>query len=125
MSPSCCQPACCSNPGNKEPGVPLTKSVEPKKLVDAVDAAYSTKAREGVDPTCNILSCALCGLTNFSFLDANKVAAAFGYTSEQLNAVPDGAHMGLSCGNPVATATIKEVYSTAVFTSWHILSPIL
>jgi hypothetical protein len=49
------------------------------------------------------------GLTNLCYLDANKVAEAFGYTAEQLDSVPDGAHMGLSCGNPVATATIKEV----------------
>ena len=50
-------------------------------------------------------------------VDANKVAAAFGYTAEELNSVPDGAHMGLSCGNPVATATIKEVGVSVL--SWN------
>jgi len=44
--------------------------------------------------------------------DAKKVAEAFGYTEEQLSSIPKGSHMGLSCGNPVATANIKEVILT-------------
>jgi SAM-dependent methyltransferase len=35
------------------------------------------------------------------------VAEAFGYTAEQLTSIPAGANMGLSCGNPTATAHIK------------------
>jgi len=35
------------------------------------------------------------------------VAAAFGYSAEELAAVPAGANMGLSCGNPTATAHLK------------------
>jgi SAM-dependent methyltransferase len=35
------------------------------------------------------------------------VAEAFGYTPEQLAAVPDEAHLGLSCGNPTATAHLR------------------
>jgi len=42
-------------------------------------------------------------------LDAQKVAEAFGYTEEELSSIPEGSHMGLSCGNPLATANIKEV----------------
>lgn len=41
--------------------------------------------------------------------DAIRVATAFGYTQEELLAVPDESHMGLSCGNPVATANLREV----------------
>ena len=44
----------------------------------------------------------------YSYTDASNVAKAFGYTEEQLKAVPEAAHMGLSCGNPIATASIKE-----------------
>lgn len=36
------------------------------------------------------------------------VAEAFGYTSEELAAIPAGANMGLSCGNPLATASLRE-----------------
>lgn len=37
-----------------------------------------------------------------------RIAAAFGYGEEDLAALPDGANMGLSCGNPVALASLKE-----------------
>lgn len=42
-------------------------------------------------------------------IDANGVAEAFGYTKEQLESIPVESNMGLSCGNPVASATIKPV----------------
>jgi ubiquinone/menaquinone biosynthesis C-methylase UbiE len=35
------------------------------------------------------------------------VAEAFGYTPEQLAAIPDEANMGLSCGNPTAFASLR------------------
>ena len=35
------------------------------------------------------------------------VAEAFGYTSEELTSIPAEANMGLSCGNPTATAHLK------------------
>lgn len=35
------------------------------------------------------------------------VAEAFGYTAEELTSIPAGANMGLSCGNPTATAHLK------------------
>ena len=36
------------------------------------------------------------------------VAEAFGYTAEELTSIPAEANMGLSCGNPTATAHIKR-----------------
>lgn len=35
------------------------------------------------------------------------VAEAFGYTPEELAAIPSAANMGLSCGNPTATANLR------------------
>jgi ubiquinone/menaquinone biosynthesis C-methylase UbiE len=35
------------------------------------------------------------------------VAEAFGYTPEELASIPSGANMGLSCGNPTATANLR------------------
>ncbi|KAI9458735.1 S-adenosyl-L-methionine-dependent methyltransferase [Boletus coccyginus] len=60
-------------------------------LINVVNEAYSKVAREGADRS-----------------HSNRVANAFGYTSEQLQSVSAEAHMGLSCGNPVAAASIKE-----------------
>jgi SAM-dependent methyltransferase len=36
------------------------------------------------------------------------VAEAFGYTAEELRSIPAKANMGLSCGNPTATAHLRE-----------------
>jgi len=37
----------------------------------------------------------------------DRLAGAIGYTSEELEVLPDGANMGLSCGNPTAIANLK------------------
>ncbi len=39
--------------------------------------------------------------------DADQLARELGYTVEELQALPDGANMGLSCGNPAALAALK------------------
>ena len=37
-----------------------------------------------------------------------KISRALGYSREQLNSVPEGADMGLGCGNPQAIASLKQ-----------------
>ena len=39
--------------------------------------------------------------------DADKLARELGYTVVELKALPEGANMGLSCGNPAALAALK------------------
>src|ERR1039458_849748 len=39
--------------------------------------------------------------------DADKLARELGYTVEEIKALPEGANMGLSCGNPAALAALK------------------
>ncbi|KAK4064334.1 hypothetical protein Trihar35433_7851 [Trichoderma harzianum] len=39
---------------------------------------------------------------------ADSVAKAFGYTKEELSGIPQDANLGLSCGNPLAIATLRE-----------------
>ena len=46
------------------------------------------------------------GLSN-DFDAVRAVAEAFGYTAEDLASLPAEANMGLSCGNPVATASLQ------------------
>jgi arsenite methyltransferase len=41
----------------------------------------------------------------------NRVAKAFGYSEEELERIPQDANLGLSCGNPIALAKLKEVRS--------------
>ncbi len=40
--------------------------------------------------------------------DPQSVSASFGYSEEEQQAVPEGANLGLGCGNPVALASLKE-----------------
>ncbi|KAG1823750.1 S-adenosyl-L-methionine-dependent methyltransferase [Suillus subaureus] len=71
----------------------LARTVPPtdKGVVSAVCDAYSSIAREGAHTAY-----------------AETVAEAFGYTVEQLKSIPAESNMGLSCGNPVAVASVKE-----------------
>ncbi len=39
--------------------------------------------------------------------DADQLARELGYSVEELQALPDGANMGLSCGNPAALAALQ------------------
>ena len=45
-----------------------------------------------------------CGPTNL----ANTISKSVGYTDEDLTSAPEGANLGLGCGNPVALASLKE-----------------
>src|SRR3954452_21084320 len=63
-----------------------------EQLLDSVKAKYGAIAE-----------------TTISSDDAGvkAVAAAFGYTPEDLTSIPAEANMGLSCGNPTATAHLR------------------
>jgi SAM-dependent methyltransferase len=39
---------------------------------------------------------------------ATDISKNIGYTDEDINSVPDGANLGLGCGNPLALASLKE-----------------
>ncbi|KAJ4253870.1 hypothetical protein NW762_010267 [Fusarium torreyae] len=41
-------------------------------------------------------------------LHSNTVAKAFGYSEEDLASIPKDANLGLSCGTPLAIATLRE-----------------
>src|SRR4030042_1586603 len=39
---------------------------------------------------------------------AETVSRSIGYSEEELGSVPEGANLGLGCGNPVALASLKK-----------------
>jgi ubiquinone/menaquinone biosynthesis C-methylase UbiE len=47
--------------------------------------------------------CSCCGSN-----PADETSKSIGYTEEELQSVPEGANLGLGCGNPVALASLKE-----------------
>ncbi|MBB6430499.1 arsenite methyltransferase [Algisphaera agarilytica] len=81
-SESCCDPSsgCCSPTPNTEP---LTQVIREK---------YGETARSGLSS---------------SDINVHAVAEAFGYSADELAAIPAEANMGLSCGNPIALANLS------------------
>ena len=73
---------------------------EIKKVVREGYAKVAKKGRSCCEP--EEKSC--CG----SEVDEETVSKAIGYTKEELDSLPEGADLGLGCGNPVALASIKE-----------------
>jgi arsenite methyltransferase len=72
------------------------------QLKEMVRAQYGNIAA-GTSSGSGAPSC--CGGTGAATLD--KKSAQMGYSAEELAAVPDGADLGLGCGNPQAVAAMK------------------
>lgn len=62
---------------------------------------YGQIARQGSERRQS--SC--CG--GMSAVDSERLAGQIGYSAEELSALPDGANIGLSCGNPNALAALR------------------
>jgi arsenite methyltransferase len=71
---------------------------EIKKIVKE---GYAKVAKQGAS-CCSSSSC--CGSAN----QVKDISKIIGYSDDEINAVPDGANLGLGCGNPVAIASLKE-----------------
>lgn len=82
---------------NMEPFMNIDKD----QTRSAVREGYAKVARRGV-------SC--CGTGNPQELadSSKKISKSVGYSEEEMASVPEGANLGLGCGNPVAIASIKE-----------------
>ncbi len=75
------------------------KKEEIKKVVRE---GYAKIAKQDSPCCAPVNSC--CGGTDL----AQNVSKSIGYTEEELEAVPEGANLGLGCGNPVALASLRE-----------------
>ncbi|MEM7576656.1 MAG: arsenite methyltransferase [Planctomycetota bacterium] len=87
----CCPPSL-GSPGSASQSVGCS-SGGTNSITLAIQEGYGQTARSGL-----------------SSRDANVhgVAEAFGYSADELAAIPAEANMGLSCGNPIALANLKE-----------------
>ena len=75
------------------------KEEEIRKMVRE---GYARTAKQGSSCCGPGTSC--CGGTDL----AQGISKSVGYTDEDLKAVPEGANLGLGCGNPVALASLNE-----------------
>ena len=72
-----------------------------KKIKKIVKEGYAKVAKQSVS-CCPTTSC--CGSAN----QVKDVSKLVGYSDADINTVPEGANLGLGCGNPVAIASLKE-----------------
>ncbi|HRZ99469.1 MAG TPA: arsenite methyltransferase [Candidatus Paceibacterota bacterium] len=76
--------------------------VDPEKIRLAVRQGYGQIATQGGSCCSSTPSC--CGSSSAA---AKDLARHIGYSREELAALPEGANMGLSCGNPNALAALE------------------
>jgi len=72
-----------------------------KDIKKIVKEGYAKVAKKGI-------SCCPSGSCCSSSNNARDISKTVGYTDDEMNAVPDGANLGLGCGNPVAIVSLKE-----------------
>src|SRR5215471_3963259 len=81
-----------------------------KDAMSESEAVHDT-VRQGYAKIANDTSAGCCGpgvsCCGSSPQDSDKLAKELGYTVDELKALPEGANMGLSCGNPAALAALK------------------
>ncbi len=76
--------------------------MEKEEIKKAVREQYGNIAKQG--SSCCGPAKACCGSTD----SAQNISKSIGYSEEELQAVPEGANMGLGCGNPTALASLKK-----------------
>ena len=80
----------------------MTKVIDPEEVHQKVRDGYGKIASNERGCGCGGVSC--CGS---SVEDSAKLAQVVGYSAEELATLPEGANMGLSCGNPNALAALR------------------
>ncbi len=80
-------------------------------LSDESEASLRDLVREGYAKIAQDTSAGCCGpgvsCCGSAPQEAEKLARELGYTIEELKSLPEGANMGLSCGNPAALAALQ------------------
>jgi ubiquinone/menaquinone biosynthesis C-methylase UbiE len=71
-----------------------------KEIKEIVKEGYGKIASQGGSCGCSSSSC--CGSAS------GAISKNIGYSDQELTAVPEGANLGLGCGNPTALASLKE-----------------
>jgi arsenite methyltransferase len=81
------------------------KPFEPAEIKEMVRARYGGIAAGTVADCCAPPASSCCGVTTAPAADGK--ARAMGYSTDELAAVPEGANLGLGCGNPQAIAAMR------------------
>jgi arsenite methyltransferase len=81
---------------------------ETETVHEAVRNNYAAIARANMHTTPEAQAESCCGPSCCSSaIDVTTLATSIGYDATELSALPEGANMGLSCGNPTAIASLQ------------------
>jgi arsenite methyltransferase len=76
--------------------------MDQKDIKKIVKEGYGKIAKQA--STCCAPASSCCGSTDL----AKDISKKIGYSEEELKTIPEGANLGLGCGNPVALASLRE-----------------
>src|SRR4030042_6630016 len=81
-----------------------------EEVTKTVRTRYANVAKQSGSCGCSGASAAqpttCCGSTTAA--TARDISKTIGYSDADVNLVPEGANLGLGCGNPIALASLKE-----------------
>ncbi len=97
---NCCAPNCCTEDKKTE------LAVEQNALRENVREMYAKVATATDNNGCGGSSTSCCGTSEDTALNT-LISSRLGYSQAELDLAPDGADMGLGCGNPKAIAAIQ------------------
>jgi arsenite methyltransferase len=97
---TCCAPGCCAD--QETPARTESQTESPGVAVDSPPEARAV-VREGYGRIARGETRSCCGAGS-----ADGLARGVGYDDGDLDGLPDGANLGLSCGNPTAVASLTE-----------------
>lgn len=96
---------CCGGSGGGNGSLAVATTVDVR---DEVRRGYAEVAQSGGLTVAEgtVVTGGCCGASQKAPLSHDFLAQQLGYSSAELEALPDGANMGLSCGNPTAIANL-------------------
>jgi ubiquinone/menaquinone biosynthesis C-methylase UbiE len=81
------------------------KTREKEEIKQSVRESYGKIARDEASSCWPNSSSSCCGET---VVTPQMASSAMGYSKDEIDSLPEGANLGLGCGNPVAIASLKE-----------------
>jgi len=79
------------------------ETAKEEELRKAVRKGYAKVAKQ--DNSCCAPAPSTCGCTT---LTSEELSKRIGYDQQEIDSVPEGANLGLGCGNPIALASLKQ-----------------
>jgi arsenite methyltransferase len=79
------------------------ENAQEEELRKAVRKGYAKVARQ--ENSCCSPAPSTCGCTTSTSAELSK---RIGYSQQEIDSVPEGANLGLGCGNPIALASLKQ-----------------